>query len=306
MMSRVAAYFPYDVGPPPTSSGLVTDQVDGPLGTVRVLRPEGAPPTALFLLGVSLDSSCWTPLVRAAGGQELAWLLLDLPGFGGSAALPGPVSLDDVADSVVSVLDVLGIERVHVVGHSMGGFLGLHLAARHPERVRTLATLNGAYVTILELVNQPLRTAIRHPLTWATYAGVRLVAGGGRRVQGAIDAAARTGILRWGTAGLAAKPWALPRSLLQALAEGARPASFRYAEATGRGYDWRATWSTIQAPVLAGYGARDRLVTAHDARQLRRALPGLREVVLDEAAHLSPMEQPERWFAELTRFWDDH
>ena len=69
------------------------------------------------------------------------------------------------------------------------------------------------------------------------------------------------------------------------------------------GYDWRTTWSGITAPVLAGYGARDRLVTAHDARSLRDVLPQAREVVVEDAAHLSPMERPDVWFAELTRLW---
>jgi pimeloyl-ACP methyl ester carboxylesterase len=299
----VGAYFPYDVGPPPASSGLVVATIPGSLGRVRCLRPRTAPPTALFLHGVSLDSTCWTPLVRAAGGGELPWLLLDLPGFGGSDPLLGPVSLDEMAAAVVSVLDELGLTRVHVVGHSMGGFLGLHLAARHSDRVRSLATINGAYVTVLELVNEPFAAALRHPLTWATYGAVRRVAGGGRFVQAVVGAAARTGTLRWGTAGLAARPSALPRSLLRALATGNRARSFRYAEATGLGYPWRATWRGITAPVLAGYGARDRLVTAHDARCLRDVLPRVREVVVEDAAHLSPMERPDVWFAELTRFW---
>ena len=299
----MAAYFPYDVGPPPSASGLVPERLRSTLGNVRVLRPGGIAPTALFLHGVSLDSGCWTPLVHAAGDGPVPWLLLDLPGFGGSDALTGPVSLDEMADAVASVLDAVGARQVDVVGHSMGGFLGLHLAARHPDRVRTLATLNGAYVSILELVNDPLRAALRYPRTWATYRAVRMVAGGGRLVQAAIHAGARTGVLRWGTGGLAARPWALPSSLLHALAAGSRPPSFRYAEATGRDYDWQAVWSTITPPVLAGYGARDRLVTAHDARELRRVLPGVHEVVLDQASHLSPMEQPDAWLAELTTFW---
>jgi pimeloyl-ACP methyl ester carboxylesterase len=302
----VADYFPYDVGPPPSASGLVGDLIDGPLGSVRVLRPRDSVPAALFLHGVSLDSTCWTPMLRAAGDRDVPWLLLDLPGFGGSGPLPGPVGLDEMSDAVVAVLDAVGARDVHVVGHSMGGFLGLHLAARNPARVRSLATLNGAYVTILELVNDPLRAALRHPRTWATYVGVRSVAGGGRVVQAAIGAGARSGMLRWFTLGLAAHPGALPGSLLDALAAGGRPSSFRYAEATGRGYDWKATWSTITVPVLAGYGAHDRLVTAHDARELRTLLPALHEVVLDDASHLSPMEQPDAWLAELTRFWDAH
>ncbi len=84
----------------------------------------------------------------------------------------------------------------------------------------------------------------------------------------------RAGLMRWGTVGLAAHPSRLPRSLLHALVTCARPASFRYAEATGLGYDWRSTWSDIDVPVLAGYGARDRLVTSRDARALLEAIPG--------------------------------
>jgi pimeloyl-ACP methyl ester carboxylesterase len=303
MMGPVAAYFPYDVGPPPQTSDLVSDRIAGPLGAVHVLRPRSAAPTALFLHGVSLDSTCWTPLVRAAGRDPVSWLLVDLPGFGASDPLAGPVSLDEMAAAVLATLDALEVPETHVVGHSMGGFLGLHLAARHPDRVRSLATLNGAYISVLDLVNDPFRAALRHPRTWATYRAVRIVAGGGRLVQAAVGAAARAGVLRWGTSGLAARPRALPESLLRALAAGARPRSFRYAEATGRGYDWRAIWSTISVPVLAGYGVRDRLVTAHDARCLREALPDLDELVLDDASHLSPMEQPDRYFTELDRFW---
>jgi pimeloyl-ACP methyl ester carboxylesterase len=303
MMGAVPPYFPYDVGPPPTSSGLVEDTVVTSLGRVHVLRPHSPTPTVMFLHGVSLDSSSWTPLVRAAGGRELPWLLVDIPGFGRSGPLRGPTSLDELCGALREVMDQLAVDALHVVGHSMGGFVGLHLAATLPERVRTLATLNGSYVTILDLVNAPVASVARHPGTWIAYQGIRTAAGGGGAVQSVIGMSARSGLLRWATSGLVAHPSRLPRSLLLALAAGARPASFRYAEATGLGYDWRAMWSRIEVPVLAGYGARDRLVTARDARALREAIPTAREVVVPESAHLSPLEQPDRWYAELDRLW---
>jgi len=300
----VTGYFPYDVGPPPSSSGLVVDTFAGPLGAVRVHRPQRVSPEVVLLHGVSLDSTCWTPLVRASGEADLPWLLVDLPGFGGSDPLPGPVSLDAMAAAVVAVLDSLGADACHLVGHSMGGFLALHLAARHPTRVRSVASLSGSYVTVLDLVNDPLRAALAHPRAWATYAGVRAVAGGGPLVQRVLAAGARTGLLRWGTTGLVAHPRGVPDSLLAALVSGNRPRSFRYAEATGHGYDWRTTWGEVGVPVLAGYGDRDRLVTGHDARALRSVLPGAHQVVLGGTAHLSPMERPDAWLAELRRLWD--
>jgi pimeloyl-ACP methyl ester carboxylesterase len=299
----VPRYFPYDVGPAPAGCGLVADTIAGPLGRVHLLRPRATAPTVLFLHGVSLDSTSWTPLLRAAGSVAQPWLLVDVPGFGGSDPLPGPTTLDALCAALVAVVDDVADGPVHVVGHSMGGFIGLHLAATRPDSVRSLATLNGSYVTILDLVNAPLASAARHPATWLAYQGLRTAAGRGGVVQSAIGTAARSGVLRWGTAGLAAHPARLPRSVLLALAAGARPGSFRYAEATGLGYDWRSTWSRIDLPVLAGYGAGDRLVTSRDAGALREAVPSATEVVVPESAHLSPLEQPERWFAELTRHW---
>ncbi len=296
-------YFPYDVGPPPGTCGLVDGTVSTALGRVHVLRPRATAPTVMFLHGVSLDSCSWTPLLRAAGAVEVPWLLVDIPGFGRSDPLPGPTTLDELCVALAEVMDHLGTASMHIVGHSMGGLVGLHLAATRPDRVRTLATLNGSYVTILDLVNAPLASAVRYPATWLAYQGIRMAAGGGGLVQSVIGMSARSGLLRWGTSGLAAHPSRLPRSLLLALAAGARPASFRYAEATGLGYDWRTTWSRIDVPVLAGYGARDRLVTARDARALREAIPSAREVVVPESAHLSPLEQPDRWYMELDRLW---
>jgi pimeloyl-ACP methyl ester carboxylesterase len=299
----VPPYFPYDVGPPPGGCGLVADTVRGSLGGVHVFRPRTAAPTVLYLHGVSLDSTSWTPLLRAAGSVEQPWLLVDLPGFGRSDPLPGPTSLDALCAGLVEVVDEVAGGPMHVVGHSMGGFIGLHLAASRPDRVRTLATLNGSYVTILDLVNAPVASAARYPATWLAYQGIRTAAGRGGAVQSAIGTAARSGLLRWGTVGLAAHPSQVPRSVLLALAAGARPRSFRYAEATGLGYDWRSAWSRIDLPVLAGYGARDRLVTPRDARALREAVPSATEVVVPDSAHLSPLEQPGRWYAELTRHW---
>lgn len=303
---RVAYYFPYDLGPPPAACGLVAETLQTSLGGVHVLRPRAAAPTVAFLHGVSLDCSSWTPLLRAAGSVEQPWLLVDVPGFGRSDPLPGPTSLDALCGALVDVFDGLADGPVHVVGHSMGGFIGLHLAATRPDRVRSLATLNGSYVTILDLVNAPIASAARYPATWLAYQGIRTVAGRGGLVQSIVGATARSGLLRWGTAGLAAHPARVPRSALLALASGARPRSFRYAEATGVGYDWRSVWARIDVPVLAGYGVRDRLVTPRDARGLLQAVPSATEVVVPDSAHLSPMEQPDRWYAELTRHWSAH
>ncbi|WP_375001843.1 alpha/beta fold hydrolase [Aeromicrobium sp. CTD01-1L150] len=68
-----------------------------------------------------------------------------VPASGGGAGRRGPryaADMDSLTDDLVALLDHLGLERVHYAGLSMGGFVGMRLAARHPERVRSLILLD--------------------------------------------------------------------------------------------------------------------------------------------------------------------
>ena len=221
------------------------------------------------------------------------WAFLDLPGFGGSAPLTGPLSLDEASGAVTDVLDGLGASQVHVVGHSMGGFLALHLASVAPERMRTLVTVNGAYGTVVDVVNAPGRTLLRAPRATVPYLALSLVARLGRVGTAVLRFAAATGLMRLSLVGLAAHPLRVPRSMLTTLARGNRPASFRLAERTGDGYDCSTVWSGITVPTVAVFGAADALVGERDRRRLAQAMPRARTLVVPEAGHLLPMEQPD-------------
>ncbi|GAA1379632.1 alpha/beta hydrolase [Pseudonocardia kongjuensis] len=58
--------------------------------------------------------------------------------IGDSFTASGPYSMGDLADDCVALMDALGIDRAHVMGISFGGALSLHVAIRHPDRVRSL------------------------------------------------------------------------------------------------------------------------------------------------------------------------
>jgi pimeloyl-ACP methyl ester carboxylesterase len=66
----------------------------------------------------------------------------DLRGFGWSDAPPGPIGPDVFADDLIALLDALGIERADLAGHDWGGFTSLLLAARHPERFRSVVAFS--------------------------------------------------------------------------------------------------------------------------------------------------------------------
>ena len=208
----------------------------------------------------------------ASGFDTSGWACLDVPGFGGSARLEHAVSLDEVAGAVCDALDGLAATApVHLVGHSMGGFLALHVAARHPERIRSLTTVCGAYSTVVAAVNRPGRTLVRAPRAALTYGAISLVARLGRVGTLVLGLGARTGLLRLSLLGLAAHPSQVPDSLLAGLADDNRPESFLFAENTGDGLRLRGRVVHGQA---SGAGRVRR--EGRPGRRSRSADPGAR------------------------------
>ena len=85
----------------------------------------------------------WSANLRAlTDGRKV--IVFDLPGHGESSLDVGTGSLDELATVVLAFLDALGIDRAHLVGHSMGAALSLVLADRVPKRVRSLTLVGPA------------------------------------------------------------------------------------------------------------------------------------------------------------------
>jgi pimeloyl-ACP methyl ester carboxylesterase len=108
-----------------------------PILTHRVTGAESGPPV-LLLNGGMMSIAAWEPVAQRLE-PEFRVVRCD---FRGQTLTPGEEPRIDghVAD-VVALLDSLGIERVHAAGTSFGGIVALLLAARHPERVRSLAAI---------------------------------------------------------------------------------------------------------------------------------------------------------------------
>lgn len=103
----------------------------------------GAGEPVLFIHGMLGTGPYWGPLLRQMSGFRC--LLLDRPGYGLSSALDWSAHHmgATTADVLVAALDALEVPQAHVVGGSIGGVLGLHLAKRHPERVGRVVMLGG-------------------------------------------------------------------------------------------------------------------------------------------------------------------
>ncbi|HLG84524.1 MAG TPA: pyrimidine utilization protein D [Bradyrhizobium sp.] len=94
----------------------------------------------LLSAGMGGSGSFWQPQLAALARHHQV-ILYDHVGTGRSAR--GERSIAGMADDVVSVLDAAGVDAAHLVGHAIGGIVGLELAIRHPGRLRSLAVVNG-------------------------------------------------------------------------------------------------------------------------------------------------------------------
>lgn len=115
--------------------------VGGTLAAGRWRPESSARPTVLAVHGVTANHRAWNAVVAAA--PDLDIVAPDLRGRGRSSALPGPAGLPQHADDLAALLDQLGLDRVVVTGHSMGGLVSVVLADRHPDRVERLVLVDG-------------------------------------------------------------------------------------------------------------------------------------------------------------------
>jgi len=124
---------------------------------------QGEGPPLLLIPYLSADHACYA-FQLPSYTEHFSCIALDLPGTGESDKPPGPYSTAVYADQVASFLGAIGVEQAHVAGVSLGAAVGMHLAARHPRRVRSLS-LHSAWdasdrylTTILELWRTLART----------------------------------------------------------------------------------------------------------------------------------------------------
>jgi pimeloyl-ACP methyl ester carboxylesterase len=107
------------------------------------VQGEGEP--LLLIPYLSADHACYA-FQLPAYSEHFSCIALDLPGSGESDKPAGPYSTEGYAEQVAAFLGAIGVDRAHVAGVSLGAAVGMHLAARHPARVRSLS-LHSAWDT---------------------------------------------------------------------------------------------------------------------------------------------------------------
>ena len=300
------SYAPYPLVDDETVFGLRRTTVSAPIGVVVARHPSerGSTHATLFLHGAAGSWSTWTPVLLAArdAGVEITDpVLVDLPGWGDGtlSEAPDAATLDAVCELVRTAAHALGYERWHLVGHSMGGFIAMHLATRWPEEVLSVVTVSGTTWSVVDSVEHPVlafRAAPGFVMLWRVMGALAALGELGLSIVRGMHAA---GLLRAAAFPLFRWPFRVHASVIDALSREVRPRSFLTAAAMTRRYDPDGVWASISCPVTALKGDRDVFVRGSDLQRLTRLLPSSRTEVIDDCGHFANVERPDAVLAAI-------
>jgi pimeloyl-ACP methyl ester carboxylesterase len=239
------------------------------------VQGEGAP--LLLVPYLAADHACYA-FQLPAYTEHFSCISVDLPGSGESDKPQGPYSTETYADQLSGFLGSIGVERAHVAGVSLGAAVATHLAARHPERVRSLS-LHSAWDrtdvyqrTIMELWRSLARAL-------PTVADVV--------IQG-IFPLCFTPEMYVGR----------PESV-EALAEFVRGRPAQPVEAflsqteAVLAHDASSVLSVIDAPTLVTFGGHDVVTSTRYADPLTNGIANSELIVFDDLSHAGLHEDPE-------------
>jgi 3-oxoadipate enol-lactonase len=253
--------------------------LDSNLGQIHyALEGPSDKPGLVLSNSLGTDFTMWEAQIPTFT-KSLHVLRYDTRGHGKSSVTPGPYSIEQLAKDVLALADVMKLGRFHFCGLSMGGAIGMWLAANAPQRINKLIlSSTAAKFGTLEMWNARI-DAVR------------------KQGMKPIGAAA---IERWFSSAFRAKnPSAI--APIQKMLETTDPEGYLSNCAAVRDFDFRNQLGGIRAPALVISGAHDPATTPADGHFLAEHIPGARYVELN-GAHLCNIEDAHSFTQTVSSF----
>lgn len=269
-------------------------------GYRRAFRVAGSGPAILLIHGIGDNSTTWTA-VQAKLAHRFTVIAPDLLGHGKSDKPRADYSVAAYANGMRDLLSVLDIERVTVVGHSLGGGVAMQFAYQFPQLVDRLILVGAGGVT--KDVNVALRVASL-PLGSEALAVLRLP-----MVLPAVQLVGRLGGALFGRTGVGRD---IP-NMLRILADLPEPtASSAFARTLRAVVDWRGQvvtmldrcYLTESVPVQLVWGSQDSVIPVSHGRMAHAAMPGSQLEIFDGSGHFPFHDDPDRFIELVERFID--
>ncbi|RKH39068.1 alpha/beta fold hydrolase [Corallococcus sicarius] len=249
----------------------------------------GVGDVVLFSHGLLWSTRLFDPQVEALRGR-FRCIAYDHRGQGQSAVPPdAAIDMETVYADAVALIESLGVGPVHFVGLSMGGFVGLRLAARRPDLVRSLVLLETS-TDPEPAANVPKYTALN---LIARYMGLAPVTGVVMRIM-------------FGASFLTDPGRAAERALWAARLRQNRRDIWRAVNGVIKRKSVADELPRIRTPTLVIVGEEDRATVPAKSERIHSLIPGSKLVRLSRGGHSSTVEEPALVNAELAPFLTQH
>ena len=262
---------------------MQNQQIANVNGVDMAYRFDGPQDAPVLLVANSLmaNGSMWDGNIAALADRYRV-LRYDKRGHGGSGFSAGPYSIAQLADDAIGLLDALGIQKVHFMGLSIGGMIGQQLGARYPERILSLSLCNTAS-------EMPPRSLWEERFEIARTQGI----------AGLVDGT----IKRWFTAPFIERA---PQEIekVRQMILGTYVEGYMACGSAVRDMAQSTMLLKIKIPTLVLSGRHDPACTVDQGIVLNRLIDGSRMVIIEDAAHLSNIEQPEAFNKTVRQFID--
>ena len=248
-----------------------------PINEMTVSTWQGGPYEAsssvLMLHGYSADKNLWLRFARHFVGNYRV-IIPDIAGHGETGfKAGGGYDIPLQAKRMIQLLDVCGVEKVHVIGNSMGGYIAAWLAATYPDRIASVALIDPAGVTAPEASDLERHLAKGHnPFLIHS----------------------REEFQHFYAMTMAEPPW-VPRVVLDAIAHRYENSRDELEEIFN---DFRASppmepkLADIKCPALLLWGHKDRLIDVSSVAVWSKGIVDLRVHIWDHSGHMPMVEQP--------------
>lgn len=242
-------------------------------------RPDAPPLVLSHPLGT--DLRIWQPLITPLA-RSFRVISYDQRGHGASPSPTGPYSIDQLGSDALALLDRLGLERVNFAGISLGGMVGLWLAANAPERLDRLVVCSAS-------------AWLGDASVWTDRAAIV-------RDNGTVAIADGT-VHRWVGPRFAEQHPDLIDRLIARFVGTTDEGYAACCEALGD-LDLRADLARILTPTLVLAGREDAAIPVDHAEYLAANIPTAHLAILEDAGHVAPLEQGEAFLDHLRAHLD--
>ncbi len=244
---------------------------------MTVRNPQASGPTLLFIHGFPLDHRIWEPVTgRMPATARL--FLPDLPGCGKSPLRTADWTMEEYARHLLNVMDLEGVRKFFVAGHSMGGYILFALLRIAPERIAGGALVSSRALPDTEEGKKTREaTAQRAEKEGAGFLAETMPekAVGSSPPPGVVDTL--RGIIR------------------EAQPAGAAAAS----RAMARRIDATPQLGKIACPIVVFAGRQDKIVPAAESEAMAKGIPGAKLVWCERSGHVPMLEEPDLVAREL-------